>query len=77
VWRRRPAAPDPLDFNLAVPDAERALLGHDCPASEHRRLLGVEFSADEQAQLRAGAEVTIVMRCDRCVWQRRVLFRLE
>jgi hypothetical protein len=64
-------------MELAVPHAEHALLGHDCPGAGHRRLLGVEFSADERARLGAGAEVAIVIACDRCIWQRRVLFRLE
>jgi hypothetical protein len=65
-----------LDLELAVPDAPQAVLDHLCAASGEHRLLGVTFSEDERELLRVGATVPVAMRCDRCIWQRRVLFRL-
>jgi hypothetical protein len=66
-----------LDLELAVADAPQAVLDHVCAASGDHRLLGVAFTDEERALLRAGATVPVAMRCDRCIWERRVLFRLE
>jgi hypothetical protein len=75
--RRRSAVAAALELELRVPDEPQALLDHFCAGSGEHRLLGVAFTEEERALLRAGEVVALVLRCDRCIWERRVLFRLE
>jgi hypothetical protein len=75
--RRRTELAAALELELTVRDEPQALLDHYCAGSGEHRLLGVAFSGEERALLRAGEVVPLVMRCDRCIWERRVLFRLE
>lgn len=76
IGRRGAAAQASLELEVAVRDEPQAVLDHLCAASGEHRLLGVAFAERERALLRAGAPVAIPMRCDRCIWARRVVFRL-
>ena len=77
ISRRRRELVAALELELAVRDEPQALLDHVCVGSGEHRLLGVAFTEEERALLRAGEIVALVMRCDRCIWERRVLFRLD
>jgi hypothetical protein len=64
-----------LDLEVELPSDGVVRLDHHCPEAGIHRLLGVEPTEHELAALRAGREVAIVVRCDRCIWERRLLLR--
>lgn len=63
-------------LELSVPDGPYVYLDHFCAGSEQHRLLGVALSDEERASLRADVVVDVVLRCDACLWERRIVFRL-
>jgi hypothetical protein len=64
-------------LELSIEDDRYVYLDHLCAGSEQHRLLGVELSEEERASLRVGAPVGLVLSCDACLWERRVVFRLR
>jgi hypothetical protein len=64
-----------LDLELPVADDGSVRLDHLCAGAEMHRLLGVQLSDAEQAVLRADKEVRVVVACDRCLWERRLVLR--
>jgi hypothetical protein len=65
----------PLDVELEVIEGGAVRIDHFCPGAGMHRLLGVEPTRRELAVIRAGGEVAIVVRCDLCPWERRLLLR--
>jgi hypothetical protein len=65
----------PLDVELEVVDGGAVRIDHLCPGAGMHRLLGVEPTGRELAVIGAGGEVAIVVRCDLCPWERRLLLR--
>ena len=74
--QRRAARQHDLDLELEVVGSRLVHLDHVCAAADVHRLLGVELTDGERAQLRAGEIVAVVVACDRCIWERRLLLRL-
>jgi hypothetical protein len=66
-----------LALELAVPGAadDAIRLDHACAGAGVHRLLGIELSAAERARLLAGGTVAVVVACDRCIWERRLVLR--
>ena len=65
-----------LDLELAVTaDARVVRLDHSCAGAGMHRLLGIELTDAEHALLLAGETVAVVVACDRCIWERRLVFR--
>src|SRR5207248_4914691 len=50
-------------------------LDHSCAEAGTHRLLGVELTNAERALLLAGKTVMVVVACDRCIWERRLVLR--
>jgi hypothetical protein len=64
-----------LDVEVELPSDGVLRVDHYCPAASMHRLLGVEATEGERGALRAGRDVALVVRCDRCLWERRLLLR--
>ena len=73
---RRAARRHALDLELEVIGSRFVYLDHVCAAADVHRLLGVELTDGERELLRAGEIVAVVVACDRCIWERRLLLRL-
>lgn len=71
--RRRELPRSPLE--LAVADDGLVRLDHFCAGAEMHRLLGVELTESERTLLRGGEVVSVVVACDRCIWERRLVVR--
>ena len=63
-------------LELSIEEARYVYVDHFCAGSEQHRLLGVVLSDEERASLRGGVTVGLVMNCDACLWERRIVFRL-
>jgi hypothetical protein len=76
MWRRRKERLLALlDLELAVADTGVVRLDHSCAGAGMHRLLGIELSDAERALLVAGKTVAVVISCDRCIWERRLVLR--
>ena len=76
MWhRRRERLRRLLDVELAVAGDGAVRLDHSCAGAGMHRLLGIELSEPERALLRAGKTVAVVVACDRCIWERRLVLR--
>ena len=76
MWRRRSERlRRALDLELAVAGDDAIRLDHTCAGAGMHRLLGIELSAAERARLLAGETVAVVVACDRCIWERRLVLR--
>jgi hypothetical protein len=77
MWLRRTKRPNGLlDLELAVTAEARVVrLDHSCAGAGIHRLLGIELTDTERALLVAGETVAVVVACDRCIWERRLVFR--
>jgi hypothetical protein len=64
-----------LDLELAVPRDGALRLDHSYAGAGIHRLLGLELSEAERARLLAGETVVVVVACDRCIWERRLVLR--
>jgi hypothetical protein len=64
-----------LDLELAVRRDGALRLDHSCAGAGIHRLLGLELSEAERARLLAGETVVVVVACDRCIWERRLVLR--
>jgi len=64
-----------LDLELVVAGDGAVRLDHSCPGAGMHRLLGIELSNAERALLRTGETVAVVVACDRCIWERRLVLR--
>ena len=73
--RRATASRGLLDLEVSLPPEGVLLVDHYCPGAGMHRLLGVEATGEERAAVRAGGEVAVAVRCDRCLWERRLLLR--
>jgi hypothetical protein len=56
-------------------EARVVRLDHSCAGAGIHRLLGIELTDTERALLVAGETVAVVVACDRCIWERRLVFR--
>jgi hypothetical protein len=72
---RRGKTPGPLDLELPVGEGGLVRIDHFCPGAGMHRLLGVQPTDRELETIDAGGEVAVVIRCDRCLWERRLLLR--
>ena len=76
MWRRRrERLRGLLDLELAVAGTGAVRLDHYCAGAGMHRLLGLELSDAERALLLAGEDVAVVVACDRCIWERRLVLR--
>ena len=76
MWRRRrERLRGLLDLELAVAGDGAVMLDHSCAGAGMHRLLGIELSDAERALLLAGKTVVVVVACDRCIWERRLVLR--
>ena len=76
MWRRRrERLRGLLDLELAVAGDGAVRLDHSCAEAGMHRLLGIELSDAERARLMAGETVMVVVACDRCIWERRLVLR--
>ena len=76
MWRRRrERLRGLLELELAVAPDGTVRLDHSCAEAGTHRLLGVELTNAERAQLLAGKTVMVVVACDRCIWERRLVLR--
>ena len=76
MWRRRrERLRGLLDLELAVAGEGAVRLDHSCAEAGIHRLLGVELTDAERALLLAGKTVVVVVACDRCIWERRLVLR--
>ena len=76
MWRRRrERLRGLLDLELAVAGDGAVMLDHSCAEAGIHRLLGVELTDAERALLLAGKTVMVVVACDRCIWERRLVLR--
>ena len=76
MWRRRrERLRGLLDLELAVAGEGVVRLDHSCAEAGIHRLLGVELTDAERALLLAGKTVVVVVACDRCIWERRLVLR--
>src|SRR5437773_12344787 len=79
--RRRERLRGLLDLELAVAvagaGAGAVRLDHFCAGAGMHRLLGIELSDTERALLLAGGTVAVVVACDRCIWERRLVLRRD
>src|SRR3954454_24674750 len=73
--RRRERLRGLLDLEVAVAGDGGVRLDHSCAGAGMHRLLGIELSDAERARLLAGETVTVVIACDRCIWERRLVLR--
>ena len=73
--RRTPESRGLLDVEVELPSDGVLRVDHYCPGAGMHRLLGVEATEGERGALRAGREVGLVVRCDLCLWERRLLLR--
>jgi hypothetical protein len=73
--RRRERLRTLLDLELAVPGDGAVRLDHSCAGAGMHRLLGIELSDTERARLLTGETVAVVVACDRCIWERRLVLR--
>ena len=64
-----------LDVEVELPSDGVLRVDHYCPGAGMHRLLGVEATEGERGALRAGREVALLIRCERCLWERRLLLR--
>ena len=79
MWLRRTKRLNGLlDLELAVTaEARLVRLDHSCPGAGIHRLLGIELTDTERALLLAGETVAVVVACDRCIWERRLVLRQD
>ena len=77
MWLRRTKRLNGLlDLELAVTAEARVVrLDHSCAGAGMHRLLGIELTDAERALLLAGETVAVVVACDRCIWERRLVLR--
>jgi hypothetical protein len=65
-----------LDLELAVTAEARVVrLDHFCVGAGMHRLLGIELTDTERGLLLAEETVAVVVACDRCIWERRLVLR--
>ena len=77
LWpERRAERHHALDLELEVSGHRFVHLDHLCAAAGIHRLLGVGLTDGELELLRAEETVAVVVTCDRCIWERRLLLRL-
>ena len=67
-----------LDLELAVTAEARVVrLDHFCVGAGMHRLLGIELTDAERDLLLVGETATVVVACDRCIWERRLVLRRD
>jgi hypothetical protein len=78
MWlRRRERLRGLLDLELAVAGDLTVRLDHSCAEAGMHRLLGIELSDAERKRLLTGETVAVVVACDRCIWERRLVLRRD
>ncbi len=75
--RRSGSARELLSLEVEVRDEPFSYFDHFCAGAEMHRLLGIALNERERDALRAGRSVSVVAACDLCLWQRRLVLRLE
>jgi hypothetical protein len=76
MWRRRrERLRGLLDLELGVAGDGAVRLDHTCAGAGMHRLLGIELTHAERTLLLAGKTVVVVVACDRCIWERRLVLR--
>jgi hypothetical protein len=76
IRRRRSSPHELLSLEVEVRDEPFSFLDHVCGGAESHRLLGFALTERERSMLRRGGSVALVVACDRCLWERRLVLRL-
>jgi hypothetical protein len=76
IGRHRSSPKELLTLEVEVHDEPFAYVDHTCAGADGHRLLGIALSERERALLRGGRPVSVLVACDRCLWERRLLLLL-
>jgi hypothetical protein len=76
IRRHRRSPRELLTFEVEVHDEPFAFFDHSCAGADSHRLLGIALSERERGLLRAGRSVAVLVACDQCLWERRLVLRL-
>lgn len=77
IGRHRSSPQELLTLEVEVRDEPFVYADHACAGADRHRLLGIALSERERGLLRVGRPpVGIVVACDRCLWERRLVLVL-
>ena len=76
IGRHQNSPQELLTLEVEVRDEPFAYVDHACADADRHRLLGIALSERERGLLCVGRPVGVLVACDRCLWERRLVLVL-